>query len=210
VPTGSATSPNLGICIDVKDKDALTADNVEIDLWGISSATADTRLVTASALAVDNANDAYIYAGNASGDVFRMDPAVSADLGVAYQVDMQTKHDDLGSISSSKGVGDVWVTTQPGGNYTPTYQTGFDYGHRMGGTRKLKMPGVGAQWGSGKWTSSKWSTTDATKVAKVYGTGRGVTVSHRFTHANAGEPFYIGAVTMQVQRYGEELGGEDV
>ena len=62
----------------------------------------------------------------------------------------------------------------------------------------------GAVWGSFNWGASSWSASDATRTQKIYGTGSGNTIGHRFTHSGTNEPFRVGKVD-----HGIAVGGKD-
>lgn len=206
VPTGSNTSPDLGLVLDVKNQSELTADNAEWDFWRISGTTANARSLTAATIARDDSGDDYIYAGTAAGDVCRLNDAISNDLGTAYSVRFRTKDNEYGDSSNEKGLGDIYTVIQPSGTYTPTLKPVFNFGRKVNSGYPLMLPVPGAALGSFVLGQDVLSSENPTGIAKVYGGGIGQTIGFEFSHGGANEPFYVGSITPEIQRFGEEAG----
>ncbi len=203
VPTGSNTSPDTILCLDVKDKKSLTAENAEWDIWRLGS-TGNDALVSAMWTGTDLNGQIRIHAGTKGGNVCHVDDDVHADLGAAYRVHMRTKHYDYGEQAYEKSNGDIWINLQPGGNYTPTFRQVFDYGSRQASARQLAMAIDSGVWGSITWDAFEWATDIASVLTKVYGVGAGQTIAYEFTHSAANEPFYIANIAPEVSILGEQ------
>jgi hypothetical protein len=149
-----------------------------------------------------------VYGGTAGGDIARFDPDASSDLGSAFHVWMRTKHEDYGEAAYEKQPGDIYLTLQPGGNYTPRARIVYDYGTHVSSTYSLEMPTSGALWGSTfVWGSTTWSGGVNTVQEKLYAEGSGQTIAFEFEHLSANEPFYIGSLSPEISILGEESPG---
>ena len=207
VPTGSSTSPDLGLVLDVKDKSNLTAENAEWDFWTLGT-TGNDALVTALASGTDSNGSPFIYLGNKGGDVGRFDPDSGADFGSGYHVQMRLKHEDYGLFSQSKQVGNWFVNLQPGGNYMPRARILYDYGTRGTGSYSLPMPLTGDLLGSTFILgTSLLAPEEITVQSKQYGEGAGQTISFEFEHNSPDEPFYVGTVSPEISIFGAQWPG---
>jgi hypothetical protein len=207
VPTGSNTSPNLGLVLDVKEKADLSSENAEWDLW-YPGGSGNDALMTALVAAKDSTGRSFVYAGSAGGDVGRFDPAVSSDFGAGYHVAMRTKHEDYGEAAFEKQPGNIYLTLHPGGSYTPRMRILYDYGTRGSSSYLLEMPSPGDLWGSTfMWGSSVWGSGETTVQEKLYGEGAGQTIAFEFEHATANEPFFIGSVSPEIAVLGDQTPG---
>jgi hypothetical protein len=214
VPTGSNTNPDTILCLDVKNNANLTAKTVEWDIWSMAgSLTADQRLITALATARTDSGTTgfFVYGGNAEGDVGRFDDSSSgshSDLGSPYDVRMRTRHEDFGLSGVTKGLGDIYVTLQPGGSHRPTVTPIFDYGDSQGTPLSLRMPASGELVGALIVGSGIVGGGQVTTMDKVYPRGDGETIALEFRHSGTNEPFYIAQATEMVQTHGYQDGGE--
>jgi len=206
VPTGSNSNPDLGLVLDVKDKDRLTAGTAEWDLWRLGSSGNDAY-ITALASATNASSQQIIHAGTAGGNVCQLDPDSSADLSSAYRTRMRTKHHDYGEQAYEKSVGDIWIGLQPGGSYTPSFRLVFDYGARTSSTTQIRMPSDSTQWNSFVWGGASWSSEFSNYQDKVYGMGAGQTIAVEFDHTSAGEPYYVASIALEISILGEQAPG---
>lgn len=209
VPTGSSTIPNLILSLNIKGKDALTAENAEWDIWYRGGENANAKATTAMTSARDSGDDWYIYAGNAVGDVFRFNSSVASDLSYAYQVSLRTKHSDYGIPGVTKGPGDIYLTMQPGASYSPSFRVVYDYGQRFSSLNLIDLTPVGGSvFGTAVFGTARFSAVNATRRHKVYGSGSGVTLGFEVSHGAANEPFYVVGISPQIRACGEDIGKE--
>lgn len=206
VPTGSSANPNLILCLDIKGKEQMTAQNAEWHIWERVGATSNAELTTALWYGRTAAGVGGIYEGNAAGDVARITETTTADLGTAYVTDIVTKHNDYGHPTLDKGLGDMTVVLQPGGDYTPTCTPVFDNGARSGTPIPMTMGATGPVWDNAIFDSDVFPTDTSTFTDKLYGRGRGRTVAFQFQHGAANQPFYIASFHPQIRLFGEATG----
>lgn len=205
VSTGSNTSHDKLLVLDVKDQDEITADNARWSIWQLTGTTA--LRIQDLGMFRDANDDWHLYASTTDGDVVRFDDDVFSDLGEAYAVKMVTKHEDYGSTLREKILGDVMVTLQPGGAYQPSMRFLFDYGANTSAVRSLSMPAAsGMIWGVGQWGTGQWGAARITRDAKVYGGGGGRTIAFEISHNSANEPFYVGKIDHEIMIEGESTG----
>lgn len=212
VPTGSNSNPDTILCLDVKNKAQLTGETAEWDIWSLAgSLVVDKRTISSMATVRANSGTTgyFLYAGNVEGDVGRFDDSSSgsfSDLGSGYDVRMVSKHDDFGAPGVTKGIGDLYVTIQPGGNHRPTVTPIFDYGIRTGDALSLEMPSAGSAWGTLIWGTDSFGGANTTFTDKVYPRGAGETIALDFRHGGNAEPFFIVQATEMVQTHGQISG----
>lgn len=203
VPTGSNTSPNLGLVLDVKNKKDITAENAEWDLWTLGG-TGNDALVTALATATNAAGSIRVHAGNAGGDVMQLDADTASDLASAYAVEMRTKHNDYGEQSFEKQCGDIWIGLQPGGNHTPSFKIIYDYGAKQSSTKQLRMVTGGDLVGTLVVGTGIIGAASSNIQDKVYGMGSGQSIAFDFSHYAADEQFYISSISPEIAILGEQ------
>ena len=58
--------------------------------------------------------------------------------GNGYSVSWTSAHNDFENPGKSKGVGDTWVSIQPGGDYAVSMQYVYDYGRSESTVRSLR------------------------------------------------------------------------
>ena len=206
VPTGSSANPNLILCLDIKGKEQLTAQNAEWHIWERTGASANAILTTALYSGRTSANAGVVYEGNAAGDVVKITETTEADLGSAYVTDIVTKHNDYGQANMDKGLGDITVILQPGGDHHPTITPVFDNGARGGTPIPLTMGSTGPVWDNAIFDSDVFPADTSTFTDKVYGRGRGRTIAFQFQHGSANQPFYIASIHPQIRLFGEASG----
>jgi hypothetical protein len=120
---------------------------------------------------------------------------------------MRTKHEDYGEPAYEKQPGDIYMTLQPGGNYTPTFRIVYDYGSRQSSPYTLNMPISGTQWGAFSWGSASWANATSTIQEKLYGEGSGQTIALEWDHSSSNEPYYIGSVAPEISILGDQSPG---
>ena len=202
VPTGSSTSNDTLLVLDTKGSNSLNADNAKWYIWRISGVSINELLY-----ARDASDNWHLYAGTTTGDVLRFSDDAFNDLDAAYQSELQTAHNDLGSLLIRKTLGPIMVTLQPGGNYRPTMKFIFDYGQNISTSRQLSMkaPG-GSLLGVGLLGGFMLGTAEVTRNEKVYGAGSGRTIGFNISHTGADEPYRVGKIDYLVAGMGQDAG----
>ena len=209
VPTGSNAYLDTILMLDVKGQSELTAATARWYIWNIQGME-----VTHMGYFRDSSSDGHIYFFGSKGDVAWVVNDTFSDIDdsgttttAGYTAELQTKHNANGDPSARDTVGDVTFTLQPGGSYSPTYKTLFDYGQRMTGARYLRMPKpVGAVVGTDVVGTGVIGADSVTRDEKVYGTGKAQTISHNIQHAGKNEPFRVSQITYQIRRALEDTG----
>ena len=193
VSTGSNTHHNLILCLDIKGVDRLTPDNVRWYKWELNGMDVNKLQV-----ARGPDDKPYVYVGGLLGEVTRFDRDAYADLATGGpSVEIQTRDEDYGLPSREKGLGDLFVALQGKGNYRIQYTSILDDGQTPGQSSLLEVPDVGGVWGD-SWGALQWGTTNVTQRQRVPNVGDSVTIGHKFSHAGANEPFWLGVIDQQV------------
>ena len=214
VATGSSTAADTLLVLDVKESQQITAQNARWTIWkiagddGTNTTPPTPFLLNDLAMARDANDNWHLYAGTVTGDVLRFSDDTFSDVGEAYPVEFQTKHNDYGVLSRSKQLGDIMVTLQPGGSYEPKMSFIFDYGARQSSERALKMVApLGFILGTSLLGGPDLLRGSATtRDEKVYGTGKGRTIGFKFSHSGGNEPFWVSKIDHQVNVLGEDVG----
>ena len=209
VPTDSSTYNNTILCLDLKGQSQdpeLRADTARWYVWQlVGSQPFNANVMTVARDSVTGKR--YLYIGDCLGNVLRFNRDVFSDVGSAYAVRFQTKHNDFGVPGVSKGLGDVWVGLQPGGSYEPKIRFIFDYGRKVSVQRSLSFSaGANPRWNEVRWDQFKWGVIYNTHRDKVYGTGQGDTIAFELTHSGLAEPFRVTTLAAQVRSTGETVG----
>lgn len=205
VPTGASTHNNVLLVLDLKETPEVTAGNAQWYVWELTG-TFNANVISVVRDPADSKR--YLYIGDTAGNVLRFNRNVFADLTTGYQARFVTKHNDYGAPGVTKGVGDLWVGLQPGGNYETSMRFIFDYGRRSSSVRHMNMPTSNPQWNEVKWDEVSWGSEATTHRDKVFGTGAGDTIAMEFTHSVADEPFRVTMTALQVRGAGETAGTE--
>jgi hypothetical protein len=199
ISTGSNTTNDTILCLDVKNTRELTAENARWYIWDVQGVKANVL-----ATAKDASTDAsYIYAGSYDGNVFRFNDTTYTDLGTGFEVRWRTKDDDRGQPHIEKGLGDIYVDAGPGGAYQPTVQPIFDYGTRSGEALAFDLPEAGAVFGTARFGTDVWGSADEIWRNRLYGKGYGYTVGWEFSHIGTNEPFFVTNHAYQVRPLGK-------
>lgn len=206
VPTGSNTHNDTLLVLDIKNKPEVTADNAAWYVWQLAGGF-NANVMTVARDSSDGKQ--YLYIGSTDGSVLRFNRTLAADVGSGYQAKFVTKHNDYDSPGVTKGIGDVWIGLQPGGEYTPGLRFIFDYGRKSSELRYLEMGDANPQWDEVRWDETSWGNDTTTSRDKVYGTGQGDTIALEFSHAVAGEPFRVTTVMTQIKGAGETQGTQE-
>ena len=206
VSTGSNTAHDTLVVLDIDAQSELTAATAQWYIWKMSGFS-----INELKMLRDEDDTWRMYFGTTAGQVGHFTDTVFSDIGSAgYTARFQTKHDDLGALLSTKTLGDVMITLQPGGSYQPLYRTHFDYGSRQSSANPLSMErDTAATWGpsgTGVFGVSEFGTTEATRDEKVYGRGSGRTISHAISNTGVNEPFRVAKISHQVEINGEDTG----
>lgn len=208
ITTGSNTSLDTLLVLDVKQSNQLDAESARWYVWKIASGFRLNDLAF-----LRDANDDYkLYLFSQGGRVAALSTSVFSDIdddgaNSAYQVKISTKHDDEGTATNRKTVGDVHITLSPGGNYTPTYRTIFDYGQKLGTGKPLSMPAPGGfTLGSDTLGSGVLGADRVNRDDRVYSSGSGRTIGHEINHSAQDQPFFVSKIAYEVRLSGESQG----
>ena len=205
VPSGTSTSNNLILCLDVKHSGPeLSAESAIWSIWDLN--TVDPSVIVP---ARDSNGQTFLYVGTYSGDVCRFNTAAPySDLALAYPMQWRTKHRDFGLPGKEKQIGDCWIKLQPGGAYQPQLRAFFDFGARVGSARGLTMPSTGTSlWGSTfVWGSSTWGAGLTTLREHVQLSDAGETIALDLTHEGINQPVGIAQLVYQVGEKGKTKG----
>ena len=200
VATGSSTYNDTILCLDIKNANRLTPDTVRWYKWYLNGI--QPNILVAARGADDKP---YIYVGGTAGEVVRFERATYSDNSAAISCDFQTKHEDFGLPSREKHAGDLYVALQGGGNYTVQHTHVFDDGQKFGQSSLLPVPDAGGTWvndaetsGTLYWGTGNWGSDQAVIRHRIPGVGSSPTISHRFSHSGAGEPFWVGLIDQEV------------
>lgn len=193
VATGSSTTQNKILCLDIRGAKQITPDDVRWYTWDFDSS------ITPNVIAAARGSDdkPYVYMGDLQGRVTRFVRDTYEDVGKRVTVAIQTANEDYQLPVKTKVVGDTYVLMQGEGDYRVTHNYVFDDGSRSGQFHRLSVPPGGALWDTGTWDTSVWGGTTETQRQRIYGTGTSPTIAHRFTHNGLGEPFWIGSLTQE-------------
>jgi hypothetical protein len=210
VPTGSSTKNDTILCLDVRDKASITAGKAKWYVWKLSG----SERVTSMASAPDGNDFPRLFVGGDEGSVGFWSRSEYTDFGSGFQVSWTDKHEDFGVPSLEKASGDMTVDVQPGGTYSPTVTTVFDFGAKQGPAHALTMGTTGALWedhtdpaGPTTWDFFDWAAGDIVTVRhKLYDVGRGTTIASRFAHVGTNQPFFIAGQARQVSGVTETIG----
>ena len=201
VPTGSNTSPDTILAMDIKGARSLNPDAVRWYKWRLSGDLTPHYLKTARE---PSGNKDVVYLGGAKGEVGFFSRTVYSDLGAAYGVSFQTKDDDYGFPSIEKSIGNGFVMINGSGDYRPNHTYMLDDSSITGITQSLEVTLEGFELGSGGSDLGSGATAGTLGGGenlvrdRLRGVGSGYSVAHRFGHGGIGEPFFIGTVTQDV------------
>lgn len=206
VSTGSNTSNDTLLVLDVKDVEEITSKTARWSIWNLNGPSG-RKFVQTLTYARDATDNYHLYIGTSTGDVLRFSNTVFSDLDTAYTAKIVSKHRDYGSIIQAKRLGDIMLTLAPGGGYTPTMKFLFDYGRRTSSQRQLRMPvSTGSAFGTGVFGTATFGSASTTSDTKVYGAGSGRTIAFEISHSGKNQPFRIGKIDHQVMLMGEDTG----
>jgi hypothetical protein len=193
VTTGSSSTHNLILCMDIKDATVLTHETVRWYKWDFSG-------INPNFITVSRGTDdvPYVYVGDLSGRVMRFGRNVYSDMDAGIASDFITKNDDYDMPYKQKTIGDTFVALQGNGSYNISHQLLLDDGQRLGQTTLVASPGGGALWGGFNWGEAEWGSNEATIRHRVSSVGTSPTVAHRFSHSTANQPFWICSLTQEV------------
>lgn len=201
VSEGSGTN-NLILAMDIKGAQRLTPESVRWYKWRLASGIVPSVMKAAR----DSNGKPYIYVGGTLGQVCRFERDSYSDLGQAYRTDFRTFDDDFDMPSKEKDIGDTFFQIQGNGDYEISHQLVLEDGQRNGAVTTVQVPSAGALFGAGLFGTGKFGSELRTNRQRVASVGSSNTVSQRFFHTGANEPFWVGLVDQQVAVSGP---GED-
>ncbi len=195
VSTGSNATNDLILCMDIKGAERLSPGTIRWYKWELNGLTANRIVPMRGSDGIP-----YPYVGGNAGEVCRFERNVYEDLSSSGLINCQfrTKDEDFGIPSREKHVGDAYISLQGLGDYTIDHTYVFDDGLVNGQTSRLEVPNTGSKWGTAKWGTATWGSEDSTKRHRVPGIGSSVTVSHRFSHTGASEPWWVGLINQEI------------
>ena len=203
VPTGSNTTPDTILCMDIKGAGRLSPESVRWYKWKLAGSLSPNYLRMAR---LPTSNEEVVYLGGSAGHLGHFSRTSYADFGSAYPVSFRTKDDDFGFPSIEKGVGNAFVMANGSGDYLPTHTYMLDDASITGVTSTLEMTLPGFELGDTS-TGDTIGTAAADGTLgsgenlirdRVRGVGSGFTIAHKFMHAGNNEPFFIGSITQDV------------
>jgi len=206
VSTGSNTAHDAILCLDVAGDEEITAKNARWSIWYLAGGKKVNELLYAR----DEDDVWRMYAGTTDGEVGYFDDDAWLDLdGVAspssYKSEFQTAHNAHGSMSTTKGLGDVLVTVGPAGTFEPSLRARFDYDRKISKAYPITMPSSrGGLWGTMIWGSDVWGTADPIRDAKIYAQGSGRTLGFSIDHQ--GDRWFVSSIAYQLRGLGEDTG----
>lgn len=203
VPTGSSTTNDTVLALDVKGVDDLTAETAKWFVWTPADLAAN---VLRSARSGGSEDRWHVYVGTNSGNVARFSRSVFSDLGSAYTASWRTRHSDLNQPGVTKQVRTVYSFLQPGGSYEPEMKLIYDYGASPGETHFLRMPVESPLYGSAIYGQSRYASENNTIRYKQSTAGEGEVVALEFSHARADEEFRIARSILELDLAGDVLG----
>jgi len=194
VATGSNTTNNLILCMDIKGADRITPETVRWYRWDLTGITANViRAVRGSD------KKPYLYVGGTAGQLVRFDRDTYSDLGTgAISTVIQTKDEDFGLPSREKHIGDTYCILQGSGNYTINHSTMTDDGEIQLQTSAIEVPNTGSVYDTGVYGTATYGDSESVIRHRIPGVGSSVTIGHRFAHAVANEPFWLGVMNQEV------------
>lgn len=193
VSTGSSTTHNLILCMDIKDAERITPDTVRWYKWDLNSLTPN---IVVPCRGEDD--KPYIYVGDAAGRVFRFGRTVYADNGLGIPVELETANSDMGIPNQQKTIGDTFVAIQGAGNSTIRHQYILNDGQNGGRSTLLGVAGGGAVYGTSTYGGSEYGSDLSVERHRISGSGTSITLGHRFTHAGVSQPFWVSALAQEV------------
>jgi hypothetical protein len=204
VSTGSSTTHNKILCMDIRGQKELSPDTVKWYIWDFDSS------ITLNYITAGRGSDdkPYIYAGDLQGRITRFTRDTYKDVGLAVTVAIQTANDDFKSLTKQKTVGDTFVLMQGNGSYSIRHNYVLQDGQVSGKQSLISVPPTGAVWDTGTWDVSTWGADNQTNRQRIYGVGLSPTIGSRFQHAGLGQPFWIGSLTQEAFVSGPTLDAE--
>ena len=114
VSTGSSSSHDMILCLDVRDKQALTADQARWYIWKL----AGTEKIASMTQARDPNGKMRLYVGGTLGSVGYWSRKAYTDFASGFSVKWTGKHEDFNAPMVEKVLGDMMVDVQPGGDHS--------------------------------------------------------------------------------------------
>ena len=215
VPTGSSSTPDTILCMDIKGSGRLSPESVRWYKWKLAGSLSANYLRMARE---PSSNKEVVYLGGSAGHLGHFSRSSYSDFASSYAVTFRTKDEDFEYPTIEKGVGNAFIMANGSGDYFPTHTYMLDDASITGATSSLEMtlPGftlaanADDDAGTGEGGYEVGSTlgveaADGTLGSgenlirdRVRGVGSGFTISHKFAHAGNNEPFFIGAITQDV------------
>ncbi|GEM_PF-5160424 len=211
VATGSSTSLNLLLAMDIKGVTQLSPDTVRWYNWPIPSGVVAPNCIIPGR---DPQGTPRIYLGGQGGEVAPFNRSTYSDLGNSIAVAFRGRDEDVGFPMSSKAIGDTWLMVGGSGSYMPSISVVTDDGRKSAFQKSLTvaLPGFVLDNAAGNLSGASTMDNAAGNLsgagtlggdfnltrARVDGFGEGFTLSHRFTHNGANEPFFIGQISQNV------------
>lgn len=199
--TGSSTTHNLILAMDIRGAQSINPDSVRWYKWYLAAPVANVLRA-----ARDPDGLPTIYIGGTAGQVARFTRTAYSDLGSAIPVSFRSKDEDFAAPASEKSIGDTFVMVSGSGNYMPTHTYILDDGSRTGKQTGLSVTlsgwEIGTGSGGGIIGTIEIGSGENVSRDRIRGVGSGFTISHKFSHTAASQPFFVGQITQDVAGQG--------
>lgn len=197
VSTGSSSTHNLVLGMDIKGAKQISPDTVRWYKWYLSGVA--PNVIQA---ARDPNGLPTIYVGTTAGKVANLSRTAYSDLSTAYPVRFRTKDEDYGVPATEKSIGDAFVMTLGGGTHRPTHTFILDNGTKTGKSTSIQVAASGSLYGTGVYGTAVYGDNQSFRMDRIPGVGSGNTISQQFSHTGANQPFFIGQITQDVAAQG--------
>lgn len=203
VSTGSSTSHDLILCLDVKsqgNRQELTAEGARWYQWRLSGSLNDD--INYMQPARDQNGQPLVYCGTTGGKVISFTASVFSDIGSPYAARFVTADYDFRAPGVRKTMGRVFAKLQPGGSYQPKMRVRFDYGAKQTAPIPLDMPTNSSMVGTAIVGTDVVSSAQSTlrEVVRPYGSGE--TVGFEFSHSTGDQPFWVASLAHEIEAQG--------
>ncbi len=203
--TGTETSHNVLMWLDVKDPGSLTAESARwYGPWTLGGGIRVNHIAY-----VRDASDNYqLYIFTTAGRVLTFSESAFADLSNGYSTVLQLNHEVYGDVGTEKRLGDMTATVAtPVGGYSISHRAIFDFGARRSSVVSVPLSSLsGSIVGSAVVGTAVVGGDFVVEARKLYTRGRGHAISHEFSHSGTNQPFYIARLDPRVAGAGEDAG----
>jgi len=205
VSTGSNTTHDLILVMDIRGSGKITPDTVKWYKWHLNGVAANVIVA-----ARDPDGLPTIYIGGNAGEVAQFTRTVYSDLGASVAVEFATKDEDYGYPSIEKSIGDTFLMVRGSGTYSPLHTYILDDGIKTGKVSALNLSLSGFELAADNGTGPNPGVLGVTELGsgssltrnRILGVGSSFTISHEFSHAAINEPFFVGSIVQDIAQQG--------